>query len=369
MPFEIEHKGRTYEWSDGSWFDSQRYMTAPEGIRNELNAAFVKVIKKDPNFIANLESPTREALFHLLKTKMGMSLEALSSIGFFEEVLDFNPEVALANLYSDDKTPSGLSFTNCKRLRDRFFEGLETEPFGLPVKLLGKVPFDLADMKSFLKREGVALWKRGKPMNALVLGREGWTESELDEIVDEAEGAVLQIYSQEMFVSVLAGHPDPFCTWPLRERLWDMYAFRSGHPALEYVSNGWAGWIKGVGATAPLSWTEHHSDFNQVEKSPLAILDYKVGESGYDEFTRQGILRSAFEGALPFVESAAYMETWGQPETAERLKRIAQHLANSIEKHRNRVNHHTAVSDWTDDLKWLRETFYRGVYRFNWPQV
>jgi hypothetical protein len=368
MALETQYNGRTYEWDDGQWFDVKRHMVAPEAIRSELNSAFIRSVEQ-PGFVGGLEDANRRLLFNLLRENMGVSLTKLSSMGFFEEVLSVNPELALASLFSHEETPSGRSFVNCKRLRDRFFAAKTATPFELPVKLLGNGPFDQADFKEFLKKCRVPMWKRNTPVNVLILGRDDWKPEAVNEIVEDAEGAVLQIYSQEMLISVLAGHPDPFRVWPLRERLWDMYAFRDGHPGLEYVSNGWAGWIKGVGFSSAVSWGDGTSDFNQVEQSPLSAMGYRAGVSGLDEGSRRRILRSAFEGPLPFVESSAYMEGWGSPTTAERLKRIAYHLSNMIDTHRHRTNLHVAVHDWETDLAWLKNTFYRGVATFYWPQV
>jgi hypothetical protein len=368
LALETHYNGRTYEWDDGQWYDTKRHMVAPEAIRSELTTAFIRSIEQ-PGVVAGLENATRRFAFDLLREKMGVSLCKLSSMGFFDEVLSVNPEIAFASLFSQEETPSGRSFANCKRLRDRFFAGKAAAPFELPVKLLGTGPFDQTDLKEFLKKCRVPMWKRNTSVNVLILGRDDWKSESVNEIVEDAEGAVLQIYSQEMLISVLAGYPDPFRTWPLRERLWDMYAFRDGHPGLEYVSNGWSGWIKGVGYSSAVSWGDNAGDFNQVEQSPLSIMGYRAGVSGLDEESRRRILRSAFEGPLPFVESPAYMESWGGPATAERLKRIAYHLSSTIDTHRNRANLHVAVSDWKTDLAWLKETFYRGIFTFYWPQA
>jgi hypothetical protein len=368
MALETEYNGRIYEWQDGRWVDSKRYMVAPAAIRSELNAGFIRSMER-PGFVAGMEHANRRFLFDLLREQMGVSLNKLASIGFFEEVLALNPEQAIAGLFTSDTTPSGRSFVNCKRLRERFFGANAAEPFELPVKLLGSGPFDQQDLTAFLKKCRVALCKRNAPINVLILGREGWRQEAVDDIVEEAEGSVLRVYSQEMLISVLAGHPDPFTTWPLRERLWDLYAFRDGHPGLQYVSNGWSGWVNGVGRSSAGSSGGGTNDFNQVEQSPLSLLGYRAGVSGLDDASRRRVLQSAFQGPLPFVESAGYMESWGEPSTADRLRRIATHLSHTIDAHRNLANHQVAVNDWVSDLAWLRETFYRGIYTFYWPQV
>jgi len=368
MGFETQYNGRTYDWDDGHWFDVKQHMVAPAAIRSELNAAFIRSVER-PGFVAGLEEATRRLLCGFLRERMGVSLAKLASMGFFEEILALDPEVALANLFPGSTAPSGRSFVNCKRLRDRFFAAKAAVSFGLPVKLLGSGPFGQQDLKDFLKKCRVAMCKKSAPTNVLILGREGWKQEAVDEIVEEAEGSVLRVYSQEMLISVLAGHPDPFTTWPLRERLWDLYAFREGHPGLQYVSNGWHGWVNGVGRSSAGSSGGGANDFNQVEQSPLSVLGYRAGVSGLDDASRRRILQSAFQGPLPFVESAGYMELWGEPSTADRLRRIATHLSRTIDAHRNLANHQVAVNDWVSDLAWLRETFYRGIYTFYWPQV
>lgn len=325
MAFELEHNGRTYGWGSGGWFDTSQNMLAPAGVRGELNAAFIRLVE-DPSFLSRCDEQTKHFLFELLKREMGVSFEKLCACGFFEEVLRERPVVAIGYAFSSQTAPLGRSMVNCKHLRDRFFKANRAKPFQLAVKLIGTSPFETGDLKRFLKSCGVAIVKRGEPVHAVVLGRTEWDRGEVDKIIDEAEDTVLQIYSQEMLVSILAGHPDPFQTLPLTERLWNLYAFRSGHPGLEYVANGWEGWVKGFGSSLPMSWGDGTGEFAQVDHSPLAVLGYRVGVNGLIEAARQEILRSAFQGPLPFVESSLYMEAWGNPNSAERLKRIAEHL-------------------------------------------
>jgi hypothetical protein len=366
MEFEVTHNGRTYGWEDGVWFDRKKHMVAPEAIRSTLDAEFVRLV---PELLQECEPPTKEFLFELLKDKFRLPFTQLCSIGFVEEVYRVHPPIALQHMFAQDQPPSGRSFANCKHLRDRFFTNREIESFTLPVRVLGNSPFEEGELADFFERCGVALWEESKPVHALVLGRKDWG-GHLDDIVDEAEGSVLQVYSQEMFVSILAGHPDPFRVWPLKQRLMDLYAFRDRHPGLEYVSQGWAGWIKGVRSRLPITWADSTADITQVEQSPLAVMGYRVGTTnGRREEIRRQILQSAFQGPLPFVESAGYMELWGQPRTAERLRHIAKHIMNRIESNRHKANFHQAIQDWSDDLAWMKETFYRGVYAFNWPQV
>jgi len=168
---------------------------------------------------------------------------------------------------------------------------------------------------------------------------------------------------------VLAGQPDPFCTWPYLERMRDLYAFRAGHPGLEYVSKGWTGWVTGYSGAAIPAWSANETLRGQVDCSPLTVMGYRVGASGVDTMTRRSILRAALSAPIPSVGGADYMEQWGTPASGTRLRRIAEQLVSNVATHRNRISHAVAVEDWQGDLRWLKETFYRGVYAFNWPQA
>ena len=130
-----------------------------------------------------------------------------------------------------------------------------------------------------------------------------------------------------------------------------------------------AGWVTTfVQADRRHSSARRSLETELVEESPLHVLGYRVGRTGEDTVTRRRILRRAFTGKLPIVDSIEYMESWGEPESPKRLKKIADNIASYSGGMRNRPNpSEQAIEDWESDLEWLREEFYHGHFTFHWP--
>lgn len=364
-----EYQGRKYEWRDGRWVDPHRGTLAPVAISRELDAVRGRSIARYQLGKHVSDPARRQDLFEEFHYELGMSLGELTRNGFFEEAFEKDPVAALVARYDSTTVPAGRCFLNCPHLRDRFFLSIEPHGFPLSVELVGEGPFERADFRSFCQWQGVRVGDHGGPCHALVIGRDQWTKSVVDRIVEAAEGGVLRVYSQEMFTAVLAGQPDPFETWPVRDRLKDLYAFRAGHPALEYVSQGWAGWVTGYASSWAWDLGAWVGRSDSVTESPLRMMGYRVGVAGLDVSSRRAILTTAFECPIPYVGDAAYMEQWGQPGSGNRLKRIAEQLVANIATHGKLANHEAAVEEWLEDLRWLEMTFYSGAYSFAWPQA
>ena len=367
--FKVNLEGSDFHWNNGSWVNTRTSMIAPVAIHSRLNIEVVASMTEEAIEKVAWSEERRAELFRLLHKELGASLEHLSRNGFFKEVQELNPAIAIAALYKDLQVSNSLSFQNNERLRDRFFQRLDPVQFDLPVRILGDRPFSGSDFVSFLKSRGVKLAKKKEISHCIVIGRRGWSKAEVDQIVEQSNGSVLRIYSQEMLTAVLAGHPDPFRTIPLAQRLWDLYAFRLGHEGLEYVSHGWSGWYQGYRSVTGGGAGGDSASRGAVEESPLAAMGYRVGASGAGKQERQSVLRRAFHEPLPYVGSDAYMEQWAEPGTGERLRRIAIHLTTLVEKNKQRAELRQAVADWTSDLTWLRDEFYHGVRAFDWPQI
>jgi hypothetical protein len=369
MDIVVEHAGRKYTWNHGTWIDPGRHLRAPEGLRNQLNAqmfAYLRTLRLGEHITDPL---ARRDWVSVLRDQCDAPEGLLAQIGFLDEAMDRNPVAALTAYYDNACVPQGRSFTNCPWLRDRFFEAIAVRPFPLVIRIIGHGPFAHSDFKKFLLTHEIELCDNNDRAHAVVLGRDGWQHAEVDALIEDYRGHVLQVYSQEMLVSVLAGQPDPFSIWPYTDRLRDLYAFRAHHPGLEYVSSGWAGWVTGFGGAAAPTSSVDNSLRGQLECSPLAILGYRVGASGVSAMSRRNMLQQAFSEPLPNVGGPDYMEQWGRPRSGQRLRRIAEQLLNNVMTHRNRPSHVDAVEDWQEDLRWLKETFYKGVYAFHWPQI
>lgn len=230
---------------------------------------------------------------------------------------------------------------------------------------MGSGPFDSTELAAFLETHHIEVVDDA--VGRLILGRQDWDEQELDDFIDLHQGDKLRIYSQEMFLAMLLSRRDPFAA---DQRV--LAAFRAGHPGLEFVSEGWVGWVT---TDVPFDRAQAESSSSRSgigsrwqEQSPLAALGYHVGKDGLGYLERRRILESAFRDALPQVGSRSYMEKWGEPGTPERLKAIANLLASTCRNRKKIANASPeAISDWENDLDWLKKSFYRGHMAFHWP--
>ena len=104
----------------------------------------------------------------------------------------------------------------------------------------------------------------------------------------------------------------------------------------------------------------------------LAMMGYHVGRvHGIGDFLRHEILKSAYISDIPFVE-CDYMKAWSVPKTHWRLKKIAYCLASFAKNAKRKSNWYSysqCIEEWEDDLAWLKQNFYDGVYdsKFEWP--
>jgi len=303
--------------------------------------------------------------------RMGATREQLFQLGFYIQLIHAEPRFMARQMAGAVPAP-GNSFLNVTWLRNAFFEGRQFAP-GSPVLLVGDGPFGNEDLSHFLSGHGLTILEDSTRAEIVVLGRAGWEPEELNDLIDSHLGRRLQIYSQEMYLSILAGQPDPFRKQD-DGRLMELEAFRAGHPGLEYIADGWEGWVRGQ-VTHPRGLgggggSSGGGKKPQADQSPLNAMGYKVGKTGVIETDRRRLLVAAFIGDLPFVVSAGYMEEWGPPNSAQRLRRIADHLASSIAKASSRSNRDSfqeAIDDWLSDLDWLEATFYHGRFAFDWP--
>lgn len=104
----------------------------------------------------------------------------------------------------------------------------------------------------------------------------------------------------------------------------------------------------------------------------LSYLGYRVGATdGEAPGTRQRILDTAFAQVLPPVNDPDYHQAWGSPETAARLKRLANEIARFARhaKSKRSADMSSAVDDWESDLRYLYDTYYVRKFGFGWPRV
>ncbi|MBV2089326.1 MAG: hypothetical protein KUF72_00400 [Candidatus Thiodiazotropha sp. (ex Ctena orbiculata)] len=104
----------------------------------------------------------------------------------------------------------------------------------------------------------------------------------------------------------------------------------------------------------------------------LAFIGYHAGKSqGLDNALRAVILERVFYGVLPQVFPADYLEKWGDPGTARRLKKLAYTLAAFVRnaKRKDSTSMRKAIHDWEFDLEYLKQEFYINKFHFEWPDV
>jgi hypothetical protein len=109
---------------------------------------------------------------------------------------------------------------------------------------------------------------------------------------------------------------------------------------------------------------------NWRDKGMLSLLEYRVGETNpTPDDIRWCILQFVFECHLPPMEDAINNLDWGMPQTAQRLKKLANSLAAFTRnaKRQNTVSLATAIDDWEHDLGLLHEKYYLQFFHFGWP--
>lgn len=255
---------------------------------------------------------------------------------------------------------SGASPFNHPVIRDWFFETAEVPGDLMTPATTGSGPFAESEFDDFLRSHGVEPQQIGSNTDLLVIGRECWDSYVLDVLLKSRQGKRLRIYSQEMYLLYWETHDDPL------EAPEDVVeAFRQGHPALEYISEGWSGWVstfvpeEGSGNLAP--------EWPQI--GLLKHMGYRVGSNGRPATQRRTILRRVFEEeTLPNVESPEYMEGWGKAASGRRLWKMANSIAAFCRNNKRKRNpSEQSIAEWEEDLEWLRKEFYTGRFGFEWP--
>jgi hypothetical protein len=109
-----------------------------------------------------------------------------------------------------------------------------------------------------------------------------------------------------------------------------------------------------------------------MQEGVLGFLEYRAGKTAdLSSSTRQGILKRVVEGVIPPAFPKAYLDQWGDPGTATRLRKVAESIAafarNAKRRSDDRLDQ--AISDWEADLGFLYCEFYVGKFGFGWPST
>lgn len=229
----------------------------------------------------------------------------------------------------------------------------------------GSEPLSSEAINALAKRLGWRQAKAGdRKVELLIVGREGWDPETIERQIAARDGLELRVLSQELLQIAMTAQIDPLLCMK-RE---DLLEHGRMHPALKYLMGAEISW---PATFVPSLSTGEWADMELVEQSPLAAMGYRAGReahaNGINDRRRRDILADAFEAELAFVESDEYMKKWGASGRRTRLFRIAQHLSWLAKK--GRRDKPFAYKDWTEDLAWLRKTYFRPWMNFRWPGV
>lgn len=363
------------------WFDSDG-MAAPSRLTQELNQVFIQQWTAEK--IAALEP--RDAIgLRTLLLEMGVPEALLREVGLIERTAE-EIEEDLRELRFAILPDAGHGLSNCTHLL-KWAVAEKHSDINIAFCFIGDGPFPKDELLNIALSSNVFCYQHEEQFTPslvsfitrtskvpsffshyFVVGREGWSEEEIDRLIDDNVGQLLKFYSQEMLASYLITGRDPF------EGDSDVLtAFRVGHPALEYLSQGWPGWVTSI--VAPDRGRTGDRWYPEISRQTglLKYMGYTVGVNGLPDTERRRILADAFARDLSEFESISdksYLLEWGEPSTAKRLHKIAESIAAFCRSMRSRSNASPqAVADWDADLNWLKQNFYKGAMTFSWPQT
>jgi hypothetical protein len=243
--------------------------------------------------------------------------------------------------------------------RDALFAAAGVRDLGFKgVATTGSGPFSEDDFDEFLRRYDFLPRVIGELTTVVVVGRTEWAREAFGSMLFARSGQQLWVYSQEMFLAYLLTGIDPLNDAACARALGD------GHPALAWLETIGFEWpttrVTGGGVTpVPGNWRE---------VGFLKCLGYTVGNGGRSELDRHIILLTAYITPGPRYLETEYLAKWGPPQSAARLKKIANSIAAFCRNHRRLPNPSSqAISDWEADLDWLKTTLYDGRHQFQWP--
>lgn len=104
----------------------------------------------------------------------------------------------------------------------------------------------------------------------------------------------------------------------------------------------------------------------------LAYMEYRVGRTnGQPLGVRRAILDRVVIGTLPLYGSIQYYDQWGAPNSAARLKKLAETISAFTRNAKRRGEERLvdAISEWEADLRYLHKAYYLPRFAFGWPNT
>ena len=121
------------------------------------------------------------------------------------------------------------------------------------------------------------------------------------------------------------------------------------------------------------SYTTEEFHTNAKNTGVLGKIGYSVRADGPSERSRRILLNKLFKGEVLTKESLReeYLSDWGNPLSAQRLKRIAYSIAWFVRQRKSYERpHYEAIEKWESAIEYLRREFYEEFRsRFQWPET
>jgi hypothetical protein len=250
-------------------------------------------------------------------------------------------------------------------LRDWFFNCFNLSDFGVVNAITtGSGPFDEEDFDTFLKKNEINPCIPLAEVNIMIVGTHDWDEKVITESLRLNKNKQLKVYSQEMFLSYMYCGVDPY-----ESEFSVLQLFAKEHSAFKFLFSYGFKW--------PSTFVSNNSSQNDLiakwlQKGFLGYLGYKVGRSGLSSIKRIRILEKAFTNQLPSELPLVYRDEWGNPNSSQRLLKIANSIASFCRnaKNRNNRSYDIAIYDWEADLDWLKNEYYKPFRNnFRWPET
>lgn len=239
------------------------------------------------------------------------------------------------------------------------------------LSLTGDGPWPDHQIRELMEGAGFSLWMMpDADVDHVVVGRQSWDASALEQQIEAVEGRQLRIYSQEMWFAKLVTGRDPFDSGD-HELL---MGFAKGHPALEYLIDRDVPWPEVSSGELVVGDGVFTEGIEFGVNSPLHNFGYQVGvSSGLSVAQRRALLARFLEAkdlAFDGDASAEYRSHWGRPRSVQRLYRVASHIRWLIGWQGKSPYRAQANEDWRGDLQWLKKTYYKpNLHKFRWPGV
>ena len=106
------------------------------------------------------------------------------------------------------------------------------------------------------------------------------------------------------------------------------------------------------------------------KEGALSLFGYSVAAgASLSKADRWQTLDLVFSAVIPPVSNWSSISEWGEPKSAQRLRKMANCLAAFARNgaRRRETGMAKPVEKWVSDLEYLREKYYVGHFGFGWP--